>query len=327
MKFFFHKIIKPVFFLLLFALILLYPKVSLSYAANGLKLWFDRMVPTLFPFMILSTVMIRQNLTESFAGLLYPIAGRLYRMSRNCVYCLLLGFLCGFPMGARTIAEMYERKNLTKREAEFLLAFCNNIGPVYYIGFFLPVTELLNGKVSLGTFSIGRLPLFLFGMYGIPLVYGIFVRFTGFLLPKGQFLSENTKRPEKQPESFQKSLDYAMQGAIAGITTLGGYMILFNLLNILPYTCFRLFSASVPETAPALLHCMLEITGGIMRLGSSAPFAALVLLPIGGLSCLAQTQSMIQNTDLSMGRHILHKLVQTGITAVYYLLLGGFLFR
>ena len=120
---------------MLFVLILSYPALSLSYAANGLKLWFDRMVPTLFPFMLLSTVMIRQNLTEGFASFLYPIAGRLYGMSRNCVYCLLLGFLCGFPMGARTIAEMYERKQLSKREAEFLLAFCNNIGPVYYISF------------------------------------------------------------------------------------------------------------------------------------------------------------------------------------------------
>lgn len=319
MKFLFHKIIKPAFFLLLFALILLYPKQSLYYAANGLRLWFDRMVPTLFPFMLLSTIMIRQNLTEGFAGSIHPIAGRLYRMSRNCVYCLLLGFLCGFPMGARTIAEMYERKQITKREAEFLLAFCNNIGPVYYISFFLPVTGLSKG-------NLGKLLLLLFGMYGIPLVYGIFVRYTGFLLPKGQFLTESGRRPEQQQESFQKSLDHAMQSAITGITTLGGYMILFNLLNLLPHAIFQLFSISGQSLFPALINCMLEITSGIMRLKDGAPLAALILLPIGGLSCLAQTRSMIQNTDLSMGRHILHKTAQTGITAAYYLLLGGFLF-
>lgn len=316
MKTFFHKMIKPAFFLMLFVLILSYPALSLSYAANGLKLWFDRMVPTLFPFMLLSTVMIRQNLTEGFAGFLYPVAGRLYGMSRNCVYCLLLGFLCGFPMGARTIAEMYERKQLSKREAEFLLAFCNNIGPVYYISFFLPVTGL----------PLKKLPFFLIGMYGIPLVYGIFVRYTGFLLPKGQFLSGNEQFAKGQPESFQKSLDYAMQSAIAGITTLGGYMILFNLLNLLPHTFFAVLSISQNEPALALLNCLLEITGGIMRLKDGFPLAALILLPIGGLSCLAQTKSMIQNTDLSMCRHLLHKVVQTGMTAAYYLLLGGFLF-
>ena len=267
----------------------------------------------------LSTIMIRQNLTEGFAGSIHPIAGRLYRMSRNCVYCLLLGFLCGFPMGARTIAEMYERKQLTKREAECLLAFCNNIGPVYYISFFLPVTGLSKG-------NWGELLLLLFGMYGIPLVYGIFVRYTGFLLPKGQFLAESGRLPEQQQESFQKSLDYAMQSAITGITTLGGYMILFNLLNLVPHAIFQLFSISGQNLFPSLINCMLEITSGIMRLKDSAPLAALILLPIGGLSCLAQTRSMIQNTDLSMGRHILHKTIQTGITAAYYLLLGGFLF-
>lgn len=316
MKTFFHKMIKPAFFLLLFVLILSYPALSLSYAANGLKLWFDRMVPTLFPFMLLSTVMIRQNLTEGFAAFLYPVAGRLYGMSRNCVYCLLLGFLCGFPMGARTIAEMYERKQLSRREAEFLLAFCNNIGPVYYISFFLPVTGL----------PLKKLPFFLFGMYGIPLIYGIFVRYTGFLLPRGQFLSGTDRLATGQPESFQKSLDHAMQGAIAGITTLGGYMILFNLLNLLPHAFFSIFSISQKEPVLALLNCLLEITGGIMRLKNGFPLAALILLPIGGLSCLAQTRSMIQNTDLSMPRHLLHKIMQTGMTAAYYLLLGGFLF-
>lgn len=316
MKVFFHKIIKPAFFLLLFSLILLYPKLSLSYAAGGLKLWFDCMVPTLFPFMLLSSVMIRQNLTEGFAGLLYPIAGKLYGISRNCVYCLLLGFLCGFPMGARTIAELYERKSLTKREAEFLLAFCNNIGPVYYISFFLPVTG----------FSMRKLPLLLAGMYGIPLLYGLFIRYTGFLLPAGRFLGEKQNTATKPQESFQVSLDAAMQGAIAGITTLGGYMILFNLLNLLPHALCRLFSVTVKEPVLALVNCMLEITSGVSRLQGSAPFAALLLLPLGGLSCLAQTQSMIKNTDLSMGRHIIHKTVQTGITAAYYLLLGGFLF-
>lgn len=324
MKFFFHKIVKPAFFLLLFALILLYPKQSFAYAANGLQLWFDRMVPTLFPFMLLSTVMIRQNLAESFAGLLYPVAGRLYRMSRSCVYCLILGFLCGFPMGARTIAEMYERGQLNRKEAEFLLAFCNNIGPVYYITFFLPVTGLLPNSPDTGGFL--TVMLLLLGMYGIPLIYGILIRFTGFGLPKGQFQRVYDGKSVRPQESFQQSLDYAMQGAITGITTLGGYMILFNLLNLLPYALFRLFSLPEPAYFSSIAGCMLEITGGIMRLSDSAPLAALLLLPIGGLSCLAQTRSMIQNTDLSMGRYLLHKTVQTCMTAGYYFFLFGFFF-
>ncbi|MBQ9134777.1 MAG: hypothetical protein IJX66_01630 [Lachnospiraceae bacterium] len=317
MKSLIKKIFLTLLFLSLFALILSRPQVSLLYAATGLKLWFDRMVPTLFPFMILSTLIIRQNLTESFADFLYPIFGKLYRISKNGVYCLMLGFLCGFPMGARTIGEMYGQKKLSRREASFLLAFCNNIGPVYYISFFLPVTGLT---------KLSDMPFLLFGMYGIPLLYGLFIRYTGLFLPKkGTFADTAPAFPKKASESFQDSLDCAMESAIAGITTLGGYMILCNLLNLYPYTFCKWFSIEKSTFFMAFSNCLFEITGGLSALGQTAPFCSLILLPIGGLSCLAQTKSMIKHTDLSMRTYLLHKGVQTLLTAGYYFLLRFFL--
>lgn len=320
------KAVKSGAFLILFALILLYPKISLYYAATGLSLWFDKMVPVLFPFMLLSAVMVRQNLTEGFACILYPVLGPLYRISKNCVYCLILGFLCGFPMGAKVIAELYKRNRLTKREAEFLLAFCNNIGPVYYISFLLPVT---------GLYTAGKLPFFLFGMYGIPLLYGLFLRFSGFLLPAGVFTagaSANTGafirtaeiRAEKT-EGFMQSLEEAMQSSIAGITTLGGYMILFNLLNLIPHV-FVPLAFYGREKLLSGINCLTEITSGISRIGSIAPLFVLIMLPLGGLSCIAQTMSALKKTDLSTGRYLIHKTIQTGLTAAFYFLLRCFLF-
>ncbi|MBO5166458.1 MAG: hypothetical protein J6B90_07640 [Lachnospiraceae bacterium] len=317
MKSLFKKVFLTLLFLSLFALILSRPQVSLLYAATGLKLWFDRMVPTLFPFMILSTLTIRQNLTEAFSDFLYPIFGKLYRISKNGVYCLMLGFLCGFPMGARTIGEMYGQKKISRREAAFLLAFCNNIGPVYYISFFLPVTGLT---------SLSDMPFLLFGMYGIPLLYGLLIRYTGLFLPKKETDADTLINfSKKNHESFQDSLDHAMESAIAGITTLGGYMILCNLLNLYPYIFCELFSIEQNTFFMAFSNCLFEITGGLSLMGQTAPFCSLLLLPIGGLSCLAQTKSMIKNTDLSMITYLLHKVVQTLLTAGYYFLLRFFL--
>ena len=82
MKTILRKAIKTGVFLLVFTLILLYPQLSLYYAATGLTLWLDYMVPALLPFMILSGIMIRQNLSESFAGMLFPIFAP-YKISRN----------------------------------------------------------------------------------------------------------------------------------------------------------------------------------------------------------------------------------------------------
>ena len=156
------------FFLLLCICILTHAQISLAYAALGLELWFQKMIPTLLPFMIISGIMIRMKLTEKVAMIAYPVIGPLYKIHKNVCYAMLMGFLGGFPMGARVVDDLYLRQMITKREAEFLLAFCNNIGPVYFCSFALP---LLKRELVLP---------YLFGMYGIPLLYGLVLRYTVF---------------------------------------------------------------------------------------------------------------------------------------------------
>ena len=132
-------------FLLLSGCILTHSRLSLEYAGMGLELWFRNMIPSLLPFMILSGVMIRMKLTDKAAMLIYPAVGPLYRVRKNVCYAMLTGFLCGFPMGARVTADLYMRRMVSKREAEYLLAFCNNIGPVYFCSCALPRLELKLG--------------------------------------------------------------------------------------------------------------------------------------------------------------------------------------
>ena len=156
-----------IFFALTFC-ILAYSELSLSYAALGLRLWFDKMVPALFPFMIISGIMIRLNLTEIFVSVIYPPVRQMFHITRNVCYCLLIGFLCGFPMGAKTAADLYSFRKISRWEARYLLCFVNNIGPVYFLGFVLP---LLHRKMILP---------YLTGMYLIPLLYGLFLRYTFF---------------------------------------------------------------------------------------------------------------------------------------------------
>lgn len=310
-----NKAIKICIFLLLFSCMLLFPEKSISYAADGLYIWFNRMIPTLFPFMLLSAVMIRQNLSESLVRFLYPVFGRLYGISKNGVYCLLLGFLCGFPMGAKTVAQLYENHSLCRKEADFLLAFCNNIGPIYYISFLLPVTALSAPE---------KLPFLIFGMYGIPLLYGLFLRYR-----RKQFFESTDPISQNKKiitEDFIVSLNYAMQGAVNGITMLGGYMILCNLLNLLPDIFFLLIGKPAGSKIHFAIKCLLEMNSGVCTLGSVAPLFVLSILPIGGLSCILQTASVLNNTDLSIKHYLLHKTTQCLITFLYYFLLRNFLF-
>ena len=78
---------------------------ALALSLTGLNLWFEKMIPTLLPFMILSGILIRMNLSDSFARLFAPLLRPLFGLSDSCLYVLVIGFLCGFPMGARVTAE------------------------------------------------------------------------------------------------------------------------------------------------------------------------------------------------------------------------------
>lgn len=284
-------------------LILLYPAHCLYFACNGLNLWFQKMIPALFPFMVLSGIMIRMNLTNSFVKLLKPAFVPVFQVSSHCIYTILIGFLCGFPMGAHVTAQLYERNRLSKKEAEFLLAFCNNIGPVYFLSFALPTIGITQ-----------KLPA-LFGMYGLPLFYGLFLRYT--IYRKAFAQKEPLPEDRESGISFLQALDESVMSSLTGITKLGGYMIVFNLLNIVPSLLLK------DETVKAVIGCILEITGGLKALGEKSPFFALCLLPFGGLSCIAQTYSMIKDTDLSLKNYVFHKLFLTVFSFFYYFFLVG----
>lgn len=252
--------------------------------------------------MVLSGIMIRMNLTDSFVKLLKPLLQPLFKVSSNCIYTITVGFLCGFPMGAGVTAQLYERNMINKKEAEFLLAFCNNIGPVYFLTFALP------------TIGITKIIPCLLGMYGIPLLYGIFLRHVIYK----NTLSPHTALVESTPPvtSFLQALDESVMASLTNIAKLGGYMIFFNLLNIIPFLLLQNNRIQKPAVS-----AFLEITGGLKLLADSAPVISLCLLTFGGLSCIAQTNSMIQTTDLSLKKYVVHKLILTAISAFYYALL------
>ncbi len=283
---------------------LLFSKNAVYFAALGLNLWFERMIPSLFPFMILSGILVKTGFSEKIASFFYPVLGRIFGLSYSCIYIILMGFLCGFPMGAAVISENLQLHKISKREASYLLAFTNNIGPVYFISFVSVVCPCLPLKIS---FAI---------MYGIPLLYGIILRYTCYkdLSTKKRGLTSSST----MSSSLLHTIDSSIQSSIESITKLGGYMILFNLLNLLLYFPYLI----IPKKIRYLSSCLLEISGGIQLLKTQTdlfPFVY-IILPFGGLSCIAQTYHFIKNTGLSIKSYLGHKIIQTACTAIVYFL-------
>ena len=321
------------FLLSLIFSILRAPAAACSHAALAMQLWFEKMIPSLFPFMVLSGLVIRLDLGRLFSVPVYPVLGRLYKISQTMCTILLMGFLFGFPLGAKTVAEAYELKQLSKPQAQFLLSFCNNIGPVYLLSFALPLLGLADGCAPILRIAV------IAAFFGVPLLYGFILRHTVYrrfsfrresLSVSSSPAHQKSASSEGQNASFTAALDASVTSACAAVTRLGGYMIFFIVCNLIAKQSAAMLSFPAAKLLlvkfSLLLAPILEITSGLALAKDALPAAlSMTLLVFSGLSCFAQTYTCIRDTDLSFSDYCLHKLLQSAIAfCVYALLFSAF---
>lgn len=289
------------FFTTLAFLFLKAPVLSQKLALEALCLWYQKMLPALLPFMILSTLLIKLGLSENFAAFFSPVLRPLFRLNNSCLYCIVIGFLCGFPMGAKVCAQSLKEGKLSKREASLLLSFCNNIGPVYFTGYVLHL------------FPASHLFSSFFCMYGIPLLYGVGLRYTLFRdIPVYQKQLSVQNGSSLSAGEILSSLHISIQSAIDAAAMLGGYMVICNLFNLIP----ALFGSLFP-IEPIFLAPLFEITSGLSKLPAKNTVLAFSLLQFGGLSCIAQTYSCIHDTGLSLRDYTFHKMILSILAAAF----------
>ena len=102
-------------------------------AAEALTLCGESVIPALFPFLAVSGLLVSMGFGEWISPLFAGLMGPLFRLPGQASSALLLGLVGGYPIGARTAADLYRQGLLTAGEAERLLAFCNNSNPVFLI--------------------------------------------------------------------------------------------------------------------------------------------------------------------------------------------------
>ena len=102
-------------------------------AAEALSLCARSVIPALFPFLVVSSLLLSLGLGELLSPMLAGLMEPLFRVDGVGSSALLLGLVGGYPIGAKTAADLYRGGRLSRPEAERLLAFCNNSNPVFLI--------------------------------------------------------------------------------------------------------------------------------------------------------------------------------------------------
>lgn len=274
-------------------------KTALSGAVEGIELCIRTVVPALFPFFLLSSL-----LTGSFSGRCIPFLrpiGRLCGMPSGSETILLTGLLGGYPVGARCVCQAYADGHLTRADARRMLGFCSNAGPAFLFG----MTGFL--------FQNKAAPLALW------LIHIVSSLMTGAILPGRASVQVNGFQKPHRP-SVQ-----VLQESLRAIGCVCGWVVIFRIILAFGN---RWFLWMLPRTVQTFITGILELTNGYMDLpaieSESARFVlASVFLAFGGICVAMQTGSVAAQAGLDLKYYFTGKLIQTAISAILALFLSG----
>jgi len=282
-------------------LFLLFPQTTFLGAKSGLTLWLFTVLPTLLPFMVVTNILVSINGDQYLSNMIAPVTKRILHISTSANYALIIGLLCGYPMGAKAITDLITNGKISKQEGQYLLCFCNNASPMFIISF-ICYSSLENIKYLI---------------YIIVPIYmsSLVCCFLFKLLTKNA--SSITRKNEIIPNSELsfKIIDQAILGSFENLTKFGGYIIIYSI-----FASFVLHNIPITENLKLISLGMLEITTGISYITKSS-LAINTMLPLicfftafGGLSITSQTASIIGKSGLSLSKYIFAKLIN-GILA------------
>ena len=251
---------------------LFFPQQVFEGTQAGLILWIRTIFPALFPFMAGSGMMLSCGGLDILSRIAGPVFSVLFSTSRNGSYALITGFLCGYPMGAKTTADMVKRGLITSDEGKYLLSFCNNVSPSFILNFI--VWKTLKAQELL-------VPTLLILM-GVPAALSFIFR-TVYLKGRRRFPDCPSAGKAEKAVSVSEAIDRSLTDSFESILKVGLYIIFFSVM-------ISLLEAGGGTVASAVIP-WLEISNGIWRLDS---------FRISHKNWLPQRQPVLQGSYLSI---------------------------
>lgn len=258
---------------------------------SSVKMCISTILPSIFPFMILSDYLLG-NLSVNKSSGLSAFFSKCFNINGVGIWPFIIGNICGFPLGTKASIDLYNRGAITKKECERLIGFANN-----------PSLAFIVSGVGMGMRHSIRDGIYLYSAVVISsCVLGVVTRGKEY-----NFLNSNEM--SKQNYSFVDSI----KNSLFAVISVCSYIIFFSMVAdiIMPHIESQIISL--------VLASMLEISTATNLIAKSnipeqlsLPMTAFAL-GFSGLSVYLQTLSFAPK-DINKFSCLLMKLLQ-GIIA------------
>ena len=290
----------------LFCTLLLFKNVALVTAAmsRGIELLLHVLIPSLFPFAVLSELLRAIPLTSTLSRLLSRPLCRLLCIGSAGGGALLLGLLCGAPVGAQALMRALDEKEVTKEECERILGVAT-----------VPSAAFLIGAVGGGLFTSPA--------FGVLLLVAVLLSslLCALLFARGKGAVVPSPPRTVPPIGLSRAVTDAVRTGAKTMLTVSAFVLFFAVLS----DAVALVLAGLPEELRATVGALLELSDGVVRTSSLAqkiPAACLTAFAAGwsGLSVHLQVIAICDGRGLSFTRYFLIKATEGVLCALLVLL-------
>ncbi len=256
-------------------LLLIYEPYVSEAVRDTLALFFQRVLPPLFPYMVVSRVIVSMDLLSPLGR--WMNLPHLFRLPEKAASVALTGLLCGFPVGAAGTCTLYENGGIGKRDAGRLTALSSNTSPAFLLG---TVAVLWNSR-AYGIF-----------LFAVQTITALILAFSAArLIPSDSVTDVCTgERDSSAPcASFTEELCLAVSGGASACLTVCAYIVFFRVTAVL-------FSQMLPGLAP-VFRVLFEFSSGCADGAAAGGYAGIFMtgfaVGFAGLSVMMQNYNFI----------------------------------
>lgn len=293
-------------------ILIIYPGYSADGVKDGIACCTDMLIPSLFPYMVLSSFLMRTGAAEKIGRFLGMPIGSAAFLPHECAAAVLLSLIGGFPVGAKCVFLLYERRVINEYQARRMMYYCVCPGPAFMI------TAI--GCLLIGSPASGVL------LYVSQLISALIIMFvTGLYARKTEKKIHSCEiRSDIKTVSIADSFILSVRDGAGAAASMCAMVLVFSMFigvfektGLMSIISSKLSSAGVPGWLTCFIPGLLEVSlaSKAVHDSTAALWVYSAVVGFGGLCVHFQILSISSGIRLKFGRFILARVVNAVLSS------------
>lgn len=282
----------------------------------SLTIFKENIFPSLFPFFVLSSLLIKYGFVELIGNLSKTLMNKFFKINSKCAFIFFMSIISGNPSNAKYTRELYLNGDIDKYEANKILSFSSFTSPLFIVG----MVSTLIGSKKAGT-------IVLICHYLSNIIIGFFLRSyhpskkeekTNLKYAIKKMHEKRTSNKENLGQIITNSLNESINSLLLILGVITICLIITTIINN---------NININNTTQSVLNGLIEMTQGLKYLSlenisikTKATLSAMII-SFGGISIHLQTMSILSDTDIKYFPFLLSRIIASLISAFLVFLL------